>query len=196
MHQVADVLIDKISQLGSNPNPNDIDPIADEVLKSTGSQVPTGDEVEVTVTGKEERVIVLTGLEVFVQTKKELTGHTMEFPMGCGAGVPPRLFDVNLDERKPNFTLRKSTDPEEKSIDFPYKVSSGEPEVLLLVSQSHEYVEWKARLLWVADGKEGHTDITNKGESFVTFPGGAWSDLPADYKFSPFDLKLTTGRDE
>ncbi|WP_420076897.1 hypothetical protein ACOAKG_27080 [Streptomyces sp. JL3001] len=175
-------------------NPDEIEKVAKDTLAETGAKVPTGESIEVTVQGKENKAVVLTGLEVVVESKEALTGTTMYFPMQCGAGVPLRSFSVNLDSHKPKLTLMQPLDPEQKPVNFPYRVSADEPEVLQLVSDSKGYVEWKAKLLWVTDGKKGFTEIADDGKPFVTFPGGGNSETQPDYTFHPFELQLTPGR--
>jgi len=167
--------------------------IAKKVLSSTGSQLSTGDLVEVTVQGKKEQTIVLTRLEVIVERKGERHGDIMFVGFGCGDGLPARRYQLDLDNPAPKFELVKE-DPDSgedvvEAVKFPYKVSSAEPEYLSLQSFTEGYAAWKAKLHWVTDGKRGFTEISDHGKPFVTFKS-----YPEDYSFSTDSMKLSAGQ--
>jgi hypothetical protein len=84
-----------------------------------------------------------------------------------------RYYAVDLDTARPEFILHEgdgSGDAETKPINFPYKVSSVEPEKFVLTGKTDSVVEWTATLHWTADGKKGKTDITDNGKPFVSYP--------------------------
>jgi hypothetical protein len=155
------------------------DPLGDDarkrlekVHKSSGSRLPIGARVEVTVEGNKEKVVVLDRLEPNIVKKSKL-GSVMAVGTQCGGGFPVRYYAVDLDLSRPEFRLYEgdgSGDDESKPIDFPYKVSSVEPEKFVLTGNTDSVVEWTATLHWTADGKKGKTEITDAGKPFVSYP--------------------------
>ncbi|MYV51853.1 hypothetical protein [Streptomyces sp. SID3212] len=147
-------------------------PVLERTKDSTGSQLPTGNRVDVTIVGKREQVVVLEGIELSVAKKSSL-GDLMGVGDQCGGGFPARFFEVDLDVPNPEFKV-SDVDDNGKSIsepiDFPYQVSSSEPEKFILMGKAKRAVEWTATLRWVADGKSGKTEIDDHGKPFVSFP--------------------------
>ncbi|MFJ9127659.1 hypothetical protein ACIRJS_26530 [Streptomyces sp. NPDC102340] len=158
-----------------------------QAFRSTGSQVSTGDHVEVTIQANRKQAIVLTRLEVTVDKRSALRGDVMFVGAGCGGGVPARMYESDLDLPSPKFKLAKNSEVK-KPVTFPYKVHSTEPEFLVLESWTKGYVEWKAKLHWVADGKSGVTEIADHGKPFVTFPY-----REAYYGFNTYTMKYWEG---
>jgi hypothetical protein len=144
----------------------------EEAQRSSGSRLPIGDVVEVTVEGNKEKVVVLDRLEPKIVKRSNL-GSVMAVGHQCGGGFPIRYYAVDLDAPRPEFLLYEgdgSGDAETKPINFPYKVSSVEPEKFVLTGKTDSVVEWTATLHWTADGKKGKTDITDNGKPFVSYP--------------------------
>ncbi|MEU2489577.1 hypothetical protein ABZ593_33965 [Streptomyces sp. NPDC012617] len=101
--------------------------------------------------------MILESLEPNV-TKRSKLGETMYVGDQCGGGLPERFFTSNLDDPKPEFSLARVDDSGEKvtePIDFPYKISSAEPEKFILTGETKASVEWTVTLHWIADGKKG-----------------------------------------
>ncbi|MFD0305200.1 hypothetical protein [Streptomyces sp. NPDC127119] len=149
-----------------------------------------GELVEVTVQGEKEQAIILTRLEVIVKQRSKKNGDVMGVGFGCGAALPPRRYQLDLDAPVPKFKLVKQ-DPDSgedvvEAVNFPYKVSSAEPEYLALESFTEGYTVWKAKLHWVMDGKTGYTEINDHGKNFVTF-----KNYPEDYWFSTNSMELS-----
>lgn len=143
-----------------------------EAQRSSGSRLPIGNGVEVTVEGNKEKVVVLDRLEAKIVKRSNL-GSVMAVGHQCGGGFPMRYYAVDLDAPRPEFLLYVgdgSGNDESKPIDFPYKVSSAEPEKFLLTGKTDSVVEWTATLHWTADGKKGKTEITDNGKPFVSYP--------------------------
>ncbi|MFB9464557.1 hypothetical protein [Streptomyces cinereospinus] len=152
----------------------DYSKILSAVRKATKSDLPSGNTVEVTIEGSNGKAAILTGLDVIVQKRSALSGDLMTVGSSCGGGVTARRYVAELDDPNPRFEVVEQAGPGEetkKPIDFPYKVSSGDPEVFHLEGASNDgIVEWKAKLHWVADGKEKSTEISDNGKPFVSFP--------------------------
>jgi hypothetical protein len=159
------------------------------VRKATGSDLPSGNTVQVTIEGSNEKAAILNSLDVDVQKRSALSGDLMLLGSGCGGGLAQRRYVTELGDPYPRFKVVESSDSGEevtKPIDFPYKVSSNDPEVFILngVSKS-QIVEWKATLHWTSGGKENSTEISDNGKPFVSFPV-----TPASYSFSTDHKKL------
>ncbi|MER6443498.1 hypothetical protein ABT275_45685 [Streptomyces sp. NPDC001185] len=117
-------------------------------------------------------VVVLDHLEVNIARRSKL-GSVMNVGAQCGAGFPARYYAADLDRPKPEFLVYEgdgSGDDEVEPIDFPYKVSSVEPEKFVLVGDTKYVVEWTVTLHWTAGGKKGKTEITDGGKLFVSCP--------------------------
>jgi hypothetical protein len=108
---------------------------------------------------------------------------------GCGGGIAARRYVVDLDKSNPHFEAVEEPRPGEKvtkPVDFPYRVSSSDPEVFILEGAAKgEIIEWKATLSWTSGGNEGATEISDGGKPFVSFP-----EAPADYSFNADVNKL------
>lgn len=157
--------------------------------ETSGSKIATGDRVEVTIEGPKEKVVILESLEPNV-TKRSKLGETMYVGDQCGGGLPERFFKSNLDDPKPEFSLAHVDDNGEEvtePIDFPYKISSAEPEKFVLTGQTKASVEWTATLHWIADGKKGKTEISDNGSPFVSF---SLMSASADFNTTSRDLKI------
>lgn len=156
----------------------------DRVRRTTGSDLPTGSPVEVTVQNSGGTAIVLTRLEVSVKDRSEpVPNSLMDVGTGCGGGLPKRVFSVNLDATEPKVVPQEDDGYGNRTPDFPYKVSADDPEVFALSGYSNKMVEWTATLHWVADGKEGKTVIDNDGRPFLSYPNTAsryWFDTYTD----------------
>jgi len=151
--------------------------------EATESDLLTGRAVEVTVEGDNGKAVILTGLDIQVLTREELSDDVMAVGTGCGEGIEKRYYSVDLDEPAPHFKLSETDEngrPVVKSVDFPYKVSANDPEVFVLAGNSLRHaIRWKAVLHWVADGKEGTSSISDGGDAFLSYPvdsAGYWFD--------------------
>ncbi|MGW6745414.1 hypothetical protein ACWGDX_32530 [Streptomyces sp. NPDC055025] len=157
---------------GVDPFGDQMDSVLEKSKNSTGSQVPTGNRVDVTIEGKKEQVVILEGLKPNI-VKKSTLGDLATVGDQCGGGFPARFFKTDLDAPRPKFEIADVDDEGNlisKPIDFPYRVSSSEPEKFVLMGQTEGVVEWTATLYWVADGKAGNVEIDDDGKPFVSFP--------------------------
>ena len=91
--------------------------------------------VKVTVTGRTREPVVLSRLRVRVVERDrppELTAYSMGD--GCGSGITPQTFDVDLDAPRPYVKAVAGQDGDRvvPAKDFPYRVATGDAEVLNL----------------------------------------------------------------
>jgi hypothetical protein len=130
--------------------------------------------VTITIQAKSDAAILITGLKFQVIRKAPVAG-THLIPVGeCGGGQDVRKFAVNLDERDPvprplGDTTASGTaqDNSDYVTDFPYKVSSTDPEYIELVVYTLENdCTWTATIEWIADGKAGSTEVKNGDAPF------------------------------
>jgi len=157
----------------------DIDENLRRALTSTGSSLANGSRVDVTIQGNKDKAVVLESMEANVSQLSKL-GNFMDVGSDCGGGFPNRFFSVDLDAPRPAFYLSTKDDNGKEvsgAIDFPFQVSSIEPERFILVGNTKSVAKWTATLHWVADGKRGETKIDDNGKPFVSFPNG----LPAPF---------------
>ncbi|QGV80544.1 helix-turn-helix domain-containing protein [Streptomyces ficellus] len=94
---------------------------------------------------------------------------------GCGGAVTPRHFAVDLDRPRP---LARPVDGLDASgaevrtipaVSFPYKVTSSDPEELLVSARTAGCdCRWYLELEWSAGGRSGTARITDGGKPFRT----------------------------
>lgn len=140
--------------------------------ESSNSLLPNGTRVDVTIEGNKEKVVVLAGLEPNIVKRSPLS-DLMGVGDQYGGGFPARFFATDLDDPQPEFSLSTVDDNGEdvsEPIGFPFKISAVEPEKFILSGKTKSFVEWTATLHWVADGKEGETEISDNGRPFVSYP--------------------------
>ncbi|WP_406436988.1 hypothetical protein OHB14_60580 [Streptomyces sp. NBC_01613] len=181
------VATDLKMRLAGHPSHPAYSKILADGRKATGSDLLTGSTVEVTVEGTNGKAVILTGLDVQVTKREPFNEDVISVGTGCGGGVEERYYSVDLDEPTPHFKLSETDEngqPIAKSVDFPYKVSANDPEVFILSGGAlRGAIHWKAVLRWVADGKEGSSEISNGGKPFLSYPVDApnyWFDTNGD----------------
>ncbi len=134
--------------------------------------------VQVVIEGRRTASVVLLGLSVDVVERRAPPAGTFVAPEGAG-GIGVRYFEVNLDETSPTVesgTLNEPK-PEERPIDFPYKVSRTEPEVFIIYASTTTCdCRWTAELSWVSGGKRGTTRIDDDSRPFRTASADAAPD--------------------
>jgi len=130
--------------------------------------------VEVIVQGATSEAVILTDLTVNVVRRTEpMAGTNISEP--CGDAFFARYFDVDLDLSPPS--VGPSVDAREEvefgseppnPINFPYTVSSSNPERFILRAETETcYCEWTATLHWIAGDDRGETVIDDNGSPFV-----------------------------
>ncbi|MDV9194889.1 helix-turn-helix domain-containing protein [Streptomyces sp. Wh19] len=129
-------------------------------------------QLEVTVQGKSALPVVLNGLHVRTLSRKApLAWSAYSMGEGCGSGVTPQSFDVDLDDSRPNLTpvAGQQGDARVPPKDFPFKVSSTDVEVFdLKVHVEGHDVSWYLDLEWSSGGRTGMLRIDDGGKPFRT----------------------------
>ncbi|MET9927346.1 MULTISPECIES: helix-turn-helix transcriptional regulator [unclassified Streptomyces] len=123
--------------------------------------------VRITLQGTEERAVVLEALRVRVVERREpAAGRVHRMSSGCGGALTPRMFDVDLDVKRPLARSVPGNDTGEPiaAVSFPYRVSASDPEVLLVTARAaHCDCDWVAELRWSSGGRSGTVRIKDDG---------------------------------
>ncbi|MFF3301889.1 helix-turn-helix domain-containing protein [Streptomyces sp. NPDC002908] len=133
--------------------------------------------VRITVQGRSPSdAVVLHALHVrVVDRAAPLPWNAYRMDNGCGGAVTPRHFAVDLDRPRP---LARPVDGLDASgaevrkipaVSFPYKVTSSDPEELLVSARTAGCdCRWYLELEWSAGGRTGTVRITDSGKPFRT----------------------------
>ncbi|MFC9756824.1 helix-turn-helix domain-containing protein [Streptomyces sp. NPDC056921] len=129
-------------------------------------------QLELTVQGKSGQAVVLNGLHVRTLSRKApLAWSAYSMGEGCGSGVTPQSFDIDLDDSRPDLTPVAGQKGDERvpPKDFPFRVSSTDVEVLdLQVHVEGHDVSWYLDLEWSSGGRTGMLRIDDGGKPFRT----------------------------
>ncbi|MEU8761103.1 helix-turn-helix transcriptional regulator [Streptomyces sp. NPDC048659] len=129
-------------------------------------------QLQLTVTGGTQAPVVLTGLHVRVAQRGEpQAGTVYSMGDGCGSGVTPQTFDVDLDAPRPYLKPVAGQDGDRvvPAKDFPYKVSTGDPQVLNLDVHTEETAaSWYLELAWSSGERHGTIRVDDGGQLFRT----------------------------
>lgn len=128
--------------------------------------------LELTVQGTSKEAVVLRGLSVRVLSQgAPLKRSAFSMGEGCGSGIEPQSFDVDLDDSRPTLTPvpGKQGDETVPAKDFPFRVSSSDVEVFDLDAhvEGHD-VSWYLELDWSSGGRTGTLRIDEGGKPFRT----------------------------
>lgn len=129
-------------------------------------------KLELTLQGKSDEAVVLNGLHVRVLGRNApLAWGAYSMGNGCGGGITPQTFDIDLDDSRPRA---KPVAGEDAGVvvpakDFPYRVSSTDVEVFHLDAhvEGHD-VTWYLELEWTSGGRSGMLRIDDGGKPFRT----------------------------
>nr|WP_329052572.1 hypothetical protein [Streptomyces violaceus] len=130
--------------------------------------VPSGKQFpKLTVQGTGKETVVVDGLTVRMAGKRTplaWNDYAMGYPgVGCGGGVPTRLFTVALDAARPSVV------PEAGHDDVPFSVSQSDPEVYYIRADASAYdVSWYLELRWSSGSRHGTLTVDDKGRPFRT----------------------------
>ncbi|MFE7412421.1 helix-turn-helix domain-containing protein [Streptomyces laurentii] len=127
-------------------------------------------QLQITVTGRTQEPVVLSGLNVrVVQREEPLDGTTYSMGDGCGSGITPQTFDVDLDAPRPFVKPVAGQDGDRvvPAKNFPYKVATGDPQVLNLDVHTEKYAAtWYLELKWSSGEQHGTVRVDDGGKPF------------------------------
>ncbi|MEJ8658975.1 helix-turn-helix domain-containing protein [Streptomyces sp. MS1.AVA.4] len=155
-------------QVPPPPPPQDTRPWA-----SALGGVSAGDmALQLTVTGNTDEAVVITDLNVRVVGRKAaLPWQVYSMGEGCGSGITPQTFDIDLDHARPlaKPIAGQDGDTVVPAKDFPYKVSTRDPQVLNLNvhTEGHE-ATWYLELEWSSGDRHGTIRVDDGGKPFRT----------------------------
>ncbi|MFC8537053.1 helix-turn-helix domain-containing protein [Streptomyces sp. NPDC057249] len=129
-------------------------------------------KLELTVQGTSAQAVVLTGLRVQVLSRRApVRQPAFSMGDGCGSGIEPQSFDVDLDDSRPALkpVAGKQGDETVPAKDFPFRVSSSDVEVFDLDAhvEGHD-VSWYLELDWSSGGRTGTLRVDDGGRPFRT----------------------------
>ncbi|MFG2666401.1 helix-turn-helix domain-containing protein [Streptomyces sp. NPDC048387] len=135
--------------------------------------VPAGHlRMQLTVQGAEGKPAVLHALYVHVVSGRKAPGwNAYTMGAGCGGALVPASFAVDLDDASPRARPVPGKEGERPtaSTDFPYKVSSTDPQVLNIDAATlGQDVSWYLELAWSSGDRQGTTRIDDHGRPFRT----------------------------
>ncbi|MEU7038203.1 helix-turn-helix transcriptional regulator [Streptomyces sp. NPDC046237] len=128
--------------------------------------------LELTATGRTDAAVVITGLHVRVVERSEPLARTVySMGEGCGGGVTPQTFDIDLDAARPFAKPIAGMDGDltVPAKDFPFKVSTSDPQVFNLDvhTEGHD-VSWYLELEWSDGERREKIVIDDDGKPFRT----------------------------
>ncbi|MFG3288899.1 helix-turn-helix domain-containing protein [Streptomyces sp. NPDC048179] len=129
--------------------------------------------VEVSVQGRSSTAVVLEALRVRVVGRAApAPGIAYSMADGCGGGLTPRYFDVNLDKDRPIARPVAGAGPDGQTVStmhLPYRVSATDPEVLRVEASTVGCdCRWYLELDWSSQGHSGTVRIDDHGRPFRT----------------------------
>ncbi|MFF2043791.1 helix-turn-helix domain-containing protein [Kitasatospora sp. NPDC058170] len=135
--------------------------------------VPGGHlRLQLTAQGASAKPVVLHTLYVHVVSAgpaPKWNAYTMG--SGCGGGLTPAAFSVDLDASAPRPVPVAGTEGAAKSrtSDFPYQVSATDPQVLNIdAGTASQDVSWYLDLVWSSGDRQGTLRVDDNGRPFRT----------------------------
>lgn len=129
-----------------------------------------GARIELSVQGKTADAVVLRALHVrIVARHAPLAWASYAMGDGCGGGLTPAGFDVNLDTGTPLADPAAGVQGDRKvpATDFPYRVSTTDPQVLEIKAHTSAHdVSWYLELQWSSGSRHGTVRIDDHGKPF------------------------------
>ncbi|MEU5070907.1 helix-turn-helix domain-containing protein [Streptomyces asoensis] len=129
-------------------------------------------DVEITVQGRTSTAVVLTALRVRVVGRAApLPGVVYAMEQGCGGDLTERYFAVDLDKDRPVARSVAGNDAGTPipAVSLPYRVSSTDPEVLLVTARTATCAcDWYLELDWSSQGRTGTVRVDDHGRPFRT----------------------------
>lgn len=164
-------LLDRDPQ-GMPPVPD----VADRARRNWSAQLGGVDGgkmlIELTLQGASQDAVVLKALHVRV-VKQAAANDWPAYSMGegCGGGIMPQSFNIDLDDSQP-VSRPVAGEDGGKAVpakNFPYRVSSTDVEVFHVNAHTEDHdVSWYLELDWSSKGRSGTLRIDDNGKPFHT----------------------------
>ncbi|MFJ8072374.1 helix-turn-helix domain-containing protein [Streptomyces sp. NPDC096176] len=127
-------------------------------------------QLQLTATGRTQDSVVINAVHVrTVARNAPLAWDAYSMGEGCGSGVTPQTFDVDLDAGRPVAEPVAGTDGDltVPAKDFPYKVASNDPQVLNfdVHTEAHD-VSWYLEVAWSSGDRHGTVRVDDDGRPF------------------------------
>ncbi|WP_189914042.1 helix-turn-helix domain-containing protein [Kitasatospora xanthocidica] len=158
--------------------------------------IPAGHlRLELTAQGADATAVVLSTMSVrIVSTQPAPKWNAYTPGGGCGGNLAPASFAVDLDASAPRAVPVPGLEGTKKTpvTDFPYKVSSTDPQVIDVDATTRSQdVSWYLELTWSTSGnRHGTLTVNDNGRPFRTaglhgapsyfYNGRAWTPSPAE----------------
>ncbi|MFJ6250313.1 MULTISPECIES: helix-turn-helix domain-containing protein [unclassified Streptomyces] len=140
--------------------------------RSLGAVDGGGMRLELTATGRTADSVVINRINVRVVGRSAaLPWSAFSMGEGCGSGVVPQTFAVDLDRAQPGVrpVAGRNGDVVVPAKDFPYKVASDDPQVLRFdVTTTAHDVSWYLEVEWSSGDRRGTVRVDDGGRPFRT----------------------------
>jgi transcriptional regulator with XRE-family HTH domain len=135
--------------------------------------IPAGKlRLQLTAQGTPGRPVVLHALYVrIVSSRPAAKGYGYTTGSGCGGGLVPASFAVDLDAAVPRAKAVPGYEGNfpTKAADFPFQVSSTDSQVLDVAAHTAgQDVQWELDLLWSCGSRQGKLVVDDHGTPFRT----------------------------
>ncbi|MEU1438973.1 helix-turn-helix transcriptional regulator [Streptomyces sp. NPDC005786] len=128
--------------------------------------------LELTLQGASQQAVVLKSLQVRVVSQAPANDWpAYSMGEGCGGGIVPQTFDIDLDEAQPVSHPVAGEDAGKvvPAKNFPYQVSSTDVEVFHINAHTESSdVTWYLEMGWSSGGRSGTMRIDDNGKPFRT----------------------------
>ncbi len=128
--------------------------------------------LQLTAKGRAEEAVVITGIDVrVVERGAPLAWRAFSMGDGCGSGITPQTFDIDLDDARPVTRAKDGQDGGSTvpAKGFPFKVSSHDPQVfnLDIHTEGHQ-ASWYLEVGWSSGDRRGTVRVDDGGRPFRT----------------------------
>ncbi|MFI9121400.1 helix-turn-helix domain-containing protein [Streptomyces bikiniensis] len=164
--------------------------------RSFGAVDGGGMRLELTATGRTADSVVINRVNVRVVGRSAaLPWSAFSMGEGCGSGVTPQTFAVDLDRPQPGVrpVAGQNGDIVVPAKDFPYKVASDDPQVLRfdVTTKAHD-VSWYLEVEWSSGDRKGTIRVDDGGRPFRTSatagrPSYIWWVDPGEWRPNEWD---------
>lgn len=139
--------------------------------------------VVIKLQGRSEQAVTISQPLVYVHRSPPVRGATAELSGGCGGGLQPRVFAVNLDLPSPTATLvaGQPYPPQQsggtrwtQAATPSFTISASNPEFFVIVATTKTATcRWWVKLSWQSLSRTGTLTIGDNGRPFETTANSA-----------------------